>query len=44
MNGPAIKKNTLSVMDNRTGKAYEIPIKNNYIEANALKQIKNESN
>ena len=30
--------------DNRTGKSYEIPIKNNYVEANALKQIKNDQN
>jgi len=32
------------VTDNRTGKSYEIPIKNNYVEANALKQIKNDQN
>lgn len=30
--------------DNRTGKQYEIPVKNNFIEANSLKQIKNEQN
>lgn len=38
------KKTSLSVTDNRTGKSYEIPIKNNYIEANELKKIKNENN
>jgi len=32
-------KNRLSVVDNRTGKTYEIPIKNNTINALALKQI-----
>ena len=32
------------MVDNRTGKQYEIPIKNNYIEANSLKKIKNENN
>lgn len=37
-----VKKETLSVTDNRTGKSYEIAIKHNYIEANELKKIKNE--
>jgi len=39
-----IKKSSLTVTDNRTGKTYEIPIKNNYIEAVELKKIKSETN
>lgn len=34
-----IPKNTLSVVDNRTGKTYTIPIKNHTINALALKEI-----
>ncbi len=34
----------MTVVDNRTGKKYEIPIKNNFIVANDLKKIKNENN
>ncbi len=33
-------KDTLSITDNRTGKSYEIPIENDTIRANDLKQIK----
>ena len=33
-------KDTLSITDNRTGKNYEIPIENDTIRANDLKQIK----
>jgi len=32
-------KTTLSVIDNRTGKSYEIPIKDNYIQAAELEKI-----
>lgn len=35
------KKDTLTVIDNRTGKKYEIPIKDCTIKATALQQIKN---
>jgi citrate synthase len=38
------KKDSLTVIDNRTGKTYELPIKSNYIVANDLKKIKNENN
>ena len=37
-----VKKESLTVTDNRTGKSYELPIKHNYIVANDLKKIKNE--
>ena len=36
-------KNSLSVTDNRTGKTYELQIKNNSIAAPQLLQIKNSS-
>jgi len=35
-----VAKDTLSITDNRTGKSYEIPIENDTIRANDLKQIK----
>ena len=34
---------TLTVTDNRTGKQYEIPIKDGVINATALRQIKAEA-
>jgi citrate synthase (EC 2.3.3.1) len=33
-------KNTLTIIDNRTGKTYEIPIEHNAIRATDLRQIK----
>ena len=33
-------KNTLSITDNRTGKAYELPIEDGAIKAIDLRQIK----
>src|ERR1700688_5010280 len=35
-----MSRDTLSITDNRTGKAYEIPIKNDTIHATDLRQIK----
>ena len=35
--------NTLTVTDNRTGKSYEVPIKNDTIKALDLRQIKADS-
>jgi citrate synthase len=35
-----MSKNTLSVVDNRTGKAYEIPVKDGAINAMDLRQVK----
>jgi len=37
---PAAPRNTLTVIDNRTGREYEIPIKNETIRALDLRQIK----
>ena len=37
---PPSKKNTLTVIDNRTGKQYEIPIQDNTVRALDLRQIK----
>src|SRR6202167_2221916 len=37
---PRMSRNTLSITDNRTGKAYEVPIKNDTIHATDLRQIK----
>lgn len=37
------KKETLTVLDNRTGKKYELNIKDNTVDANQLKQIKNQA-
>ena len=36
---PPSKKNTLTVIDNRTGKQYEIPIQDNTVRALDLRQI-----
>jgi citrate synthase len=38
----AAKKDSLSVKDNRTGKEYELPIKNGAINATDLEKIKDE--
>jgi len=38
------KVDTLSVVDNRTGKKYEIPIKNDYISANDIGKIHSAGN
>src|SRR5713101_5462808 len=35
-----MSRDTLSITDNRTGKAYEVPIKNDTIHATDLRQIK----
>src|SRR5512135_617663 len=35
-----MSRDTLSITDNRTGKAYEVPIKNDTIRATDLRQIK----
>lgn len=35
-------KSSLTVVDSRTNKTYEIPITNNYIKASDLEKIKNE--
>jgi len=40
---PAAKKDTLSVVDNRTGKTYELAIKDGSINATDLSKIKSES-
>ena len=37
------KKDSLTVTDNRTGKTYEIPIKNNFIMANELGKMKGDN-
>jgi citrate synthase len=39
----AVKQETLSVTDNRTGKSYEIPIKDGTIKAMDLRQIKTDA-
>jgi len=39
----AVQQDTLSVTDNRTGKAYEIPIKDGTIKAMDLRQIKTDA-
>jgi citrate synthase len=36
-------KSTLSVVDSRTGKKYEISISNNFIKASELEKIKDDS-
>ena len=38
-----MRKDTLSITDNRTGQAYEIPISEGNIRANDLKQIKKDA-
>jgi citrate synthase len=35
-----MSQNTLTITDNRTGKAYEIPIENDTIRAIDLRQVK----
>ncbi len=40
---PAVTQDTLTVTDNRTGKAYEIPIKDGTIRAMDLRQIKTDA-
>ena len=37
-------KNTLYVIDGRTGKAYDLPILHNAVDASQFKQIKSEKN
>jgi citrate synthase len=41
--GSSVKQDTLSVTDNRTGKAYDIPIKDGTIKATDLRQIKTDA-
>ena len=38
-----MSRDTLSITDNRTGKSYEVPIKNDTIHATDLRQIQGES-
>ena len=34
-------KDTISVTDSRTGKTYEVPVKNSYVNSNDLTKIAN---
>jgi len=40
LQGPAVPKDTLTVVDNRTGKSYELPIQDGTVRAADLRQIK----